>query len=107
MIANILRPSQPDELLIMNKLGLSFRALESDVTHIQNDGNSHSRYIFALFLLRYRILDVILWLWMCDDKKVPQDIIMRTRLPDTKSIVSSIKNRKGLTAYVAFCLFLD
>lgn len=57
-------------------------------TSLQSHSTTQREYIFALFLLRYRLLDVGLWLWRCSQLKTPRDII-RISLPDTKDIVSS------------------
>lgn len=87
---NILRPYNADDRLIMEKLGLGLEPQcdSDDLACPQNYSTTQREYIFALFLLRYRVLDVGIWLWRHTESKTPGDII-RTTLPETQSIVSS------------------
>lgn len=85
--SNIFRPYHTDDRFIMTKFDILLEP--SDITYPQNHSTTHREYIFALFLLRYRVLDIGLWLWRHSGSKTPRDRIMRTSLPDTQGIVSS------------------
>lgn len=78
--SNTLRPSHPDDYLVIRNLDLMSQLTQPSLT-------AHREYMFSLFMLRYRILDVALWIWH-DDLPIPNEV-MRTRLPDTRSIVST------------------
>lgn len=85
---NILRPYHADDHLIMDKLDLLPELQSHDITYLRNHSTTQREYLFALFLFRYCILDVGLWLWRHTELKLPGNI-MCTSLPDTQSIVSS------------------
>lgn len=84
---NVFRPYHTDDRFIMTKFDILLEP--SDITYLENHSTTHREYIFALFLLRYCVLDIALWLWRHSGSKTPGDRIMRTSLPDTQGIVSS------------------
>lgn len=101
---NNLSSSRPNDRFVMNKLGVL-------PTHAQNhhdSSNVQREYMFALFLFRYWILDIGLWLWMHDlHQGPPSNVVLRTSLPSNTGIVSSLNNNIAQPLHNFFSSFID
>lgn len=74
----------------MKKLGL----LPPHAQNYNESTNAQREYNFALFLFRYRVLDIGLWIHDLD-QRTPSNIVLRTSLPSNTGIVSPLNDSTG------------
>lgn len=58
------------------------------VASVLSSSNPQREYMFALFLFRYRVLDIALWIWKYPESKTSVEVT-RTSLPSVIEIVRS------------------
>lgn len=103
-INNNLSSSRPNERFVMNKLGV----LPPHAQNHHDSPNVQREYMFALFIFRYRVLDIGLWLWVNDlEQWTPSNVVLRTSLPSHTGIVSPLNNNIARPLHNFFLCFIE